>query len=90
MRNLCSDLGFELQGKLPLAVDNDAARKIAYNHGVTARNKHFERVFHRIREEVTYLRLEVFWVSTKDQRADLLTKALDVTTFLLNRAHLLS
>ena len=89
IRNLCRDMGFELQGKLPLAVDNEAARKIAYNDGATARNKHFDRAFHLIREEISYLRLEIFWVSTKNQRADLFTKALWPSDFLLNRSHLL-
>ena len=64
--------------------------KIAYNHGVTSRNKHFDRVFHLIREQVTYQKLEVFWVSTKHQRADLLTKAVDAATFVVNRGFLLS
>ena len=85
LRNLTSDLGYELQGKLPLAVDNDAARKIAYNHGVTARNKHFDRAFHKIRDECTYQRMVVFYISTKLQLADLLTKALDLDTFVKNR-----
>ena len=90
VRNLCSDLGFELKGKLPLAVDNEAAVKIAYNHGVTARNKHFDRVFHLVREEVTYQRFSVFHVRTHEQKADLFTKALDAATYLMNRKWLMS
>ena len=90
VRNLCSDMGYELKGKLALAVDNEAAVKIAYNHGVTARNKHFDRAFHLIRQEITYQRLVVFHVKTRLQRADLLTKALDMDTFVNNRKHVLS
>ena len=89
LRNLISDLGYELMGRLPLAVDNDAARKIAYNHGTTARNKHFKRAWHLIREECTYQRQVIFHISTKLMRADLLTKALDSDTFLRLRAVLL-
>ena len=89
IRNLCSDLGYELYEKLPLAVDNEAAIKIAYNSGVTARNKHFERAFHLIRNEVTYQRLVLFHVRTRLQRADLFTKALDVDTFLRQRKTML-
>ena len=90
MRNLCEDMGFPLTGQLPLAVDNQAAVKMSYNHGVTGRSKHFKRAFHLVREEITYQRLEVFWISTKQQLADCLTKALDPTTFTNNRAKLLS
>ena len=32
MRNLCEDMGFPLTGQLPLAVDNQAAVKMSYNH----------------------------------------------------------
>ena len=90
VRNLCEDLGFMLTGKLCIAVDNDAAVKIAYNHGVTARNKHFRRAFHLIREEVIYQRLNVFHLSTKLQLADFLTKILDPEGFRRNRDALLS
>lgn len=85
VRNLCEDLGFMLKGKLCLAVDNEAAVKIAYNHGVTARNKHFQRVFHLVREEINYQRLCIFHVRTHLQLADFLTKMLDPETFKLNR-----
>ena len=85
IRNLCSDLGYELYGKLPLGVDNEAAIKIAYNHGVTARNKHFKRSFHLIREECTYQRIVLFHVRTHNQLADCLTKALDPEKFKRNR-----
>ena len=83
-------MGFPLMGQLPLAVDNQAAVKMSYNHGVSARSKHFKRAFHLVRDEITYQRLEVFWISTKLQLADCLTKALDPSTFLSNREKLLS
>jgi len=34
-----------------------AQTEIAYSHDVTARNKHFQRAVHMIREEITYQRL---------------------------------
>jgi hypothetical protein len=87
IRNLCSDIGYPLQGDLLLAVDNKAAIDIAYNTGVTARTKHFKRVFHLIREEIAHLRLRVAHVGTKLQRADYYTKALDAETFRNCRIH---
>lgn len=82
IRNLCDDLGYTLTGDLILAVDNKAAIDIANNVGVTARNKHFDRVFHLIREEVQHLRLRLIHVSTDRQRADLHTKALSDFKFI--------
>jgi hypothetical protein len=54
-----------------------------YNVGcVTARNKHFDRCFHLIREQVSYLKLKLVHVKTHDQLADYLTKPLDEFNFL--------
>ena len=46
VRNVLSDLGFRITGPTVLAVDNQAAIKIAENAGVTARNKHFGDAIH--------------------------------------------
>ena len=78
VRHLCSDLGFELKGSCH------------WLWITRLRNKHFQRAFHLVREEVTYLRLNVFHVRTHEQKADLMTKALDVATFLANRKGLVS
>ena len=82
VRGLCEDLGYPLHGELILGVDNEAAIKIANNAGVTARNKHFDRCFHLIREQVSYLKLKLVHVKTHDQLADYLTKPLDEFNFL--------
>ena len=82
VRNLCDELGCHLTGELILAVDNKAAIDIANNVGVTARNKHFKRVFHLIREEVLHLRLRLVHVSTDLQRADMYTKSLGDHVFV--------
>ena len=49
VRNVCDSLGIKLNGPTILAVDNEAAIKIADNRGVTARNKHFQDAVHYIR-----------------------------------------
>jgi len=87
VRNLCDDLGFTLHGTLILAVDNKAAIDIANNVGVTARNKHFDRVFHLIREQVQHLKLKLVHVKTDEQRADFYTKALSDFKFEQCRKH---
>ena len=64
-----------------IAVDNKTAIDIAYNNGTTARNKHFLRVFHYIREQILHLRITMTHVSTDYQKADMFTKALGVSKF---------
>ena len=39
-------------------------------------NKHFDRVFHLIHEQVQHLKLKLVHVKTDEQRADFYTKAL--------------
>ena len=85
IRSICSDLGYPLRNKLVLGVDNTAAIDVAYNLGVTARTKHYEREIHYIRQEVSLMRTHMIWVPTMYQTADIFTKALDKTTFLRHR-----
>ena len=86
IRSICSDLGYPLRKQLALGVhDNTAAIDVAHNLGVTARNKHYGREIHYIREQVSLMRTRMIWVPTKFQTADLFTKALDKTTFLRHR-----
>ena len=81
IRNLSDDLGFTLQGRLALGVDNTAAIDVARNMGVTARNKHFEREIHYIREQYELRRITLIHIPTTKQVADIFTKCLDPTTF---------
>ena len=77
---MLSDLGFKLSGPTILAVDNQAAIKIAENIGVTARNKHFKDCLHYFRHQVEHKVVRPIFVTTKHQRADGFTKALDKST----------
>ena len=70
-----------MHGQLVLGVDNTAAIDVARNLGVTARNKHFNREIHYIREQVDLLKIALCYVQTSLQRADIFTKCLDSTTF---------
>ena len=81
VRNVCGDLGITLHGDLVLAVDNEAAIKIANNAGVTGRNKHFTDAIHYFREMVECNAIYPAHVSTHLQRADGFTKALNNKTF---------
>ena len=76
VRNLCKDLGIQLNGPTILAIDNKAAIQVAKNMGVTGRNKHFEDTLHYFRHLVDHLLVEPTFVTTKHQRADGFTKPL--------------
>ena len=81
IRSLSSFLGVKLDGPTVVAVDNQAAIKIAENMGVTAHNKHFTDAIHYLRHLYDHLVARPVFVTAKNQRADGFTKALDRQTF---------
>jgi hypothetical protein len=71
----------EYSDKVPLLCDNESAIKIAYNpmqHSIT---KHIEIRNHFIRDYVARGDIELAYVCTKDQLADIFTKPLDEARF---------
>ena len=76
VRHILSDLGFSLSGPTVLAVDNQAAIKIAENMGVTGRTKHFSDAIHYFRHVVEHRVVVPIFVRTNNQHADGFTKAL--------------
>ena len=82
VRNLLTDLHFQLSSPTVIAVDNQAAIRIAENRGVTARTKHFIDAVHYIRHQIDHQSVRLQFVRTNEQRADGFTKALDKTKFL--------
>ena len=82
LRNLASDMGVCLNGRLVIAVDNTAAIDIAHNNGVSGRTKHYNMAIHYFRDLTNYKRILPAWVDTHFQRADGYTKALDKSKYL--------
>ena len=83
VRHILSDLGFSLSGPTVLAVDNQAAIKIAENMGVTGRTKHFNDAIHYFRHVVEHRVVVPTFVRTNNQHADGFTKALGKGPFKL-------
>ena len=81
VRNVCYELQLQLRGPVCLAVDNEAAIKIASNRGVTGRTKHFSDAIHYIRHMVDHMIVRVRYVSTHNQLADGFTKPLSKALF---------
>ena len=76
VRKVLSDIGFAPKGPIVLAVDNQAAIKIAENVGVTGRTKHFVDAIHYFRHLVDHQVIVPTFVRTNHQCADGFTKPL--------------
>ena len=80
MRQTLKDYGVNFD-KVPLLCDNESAIKIAYNPVLHSKTKHIEIRHHFIRDHVEKGDIDLSYVSTKDQLADIFTKALDEPRF---------
>ena len=89
VRNICADMGIELQGRLVLAVDNSACIDVAHDVGVSGRTKHFDRAIHYLRDLTQMRRILPWFVNTHRQRADGYTKALDKSHFTKWSSHVI-
>jgi hypothetical protein len=83
IRLLCGELGRPLKGRFIILIDNTAAMDLSKKHGVQAKTAHFLRWQHYLRWLVLHEFVELYFVATKEQLADLATKVLDMSTFLL-------
>jgi hypothetical protein len=80
MRQMLKEYGVNCD-KVPLLCDNESAIKIAYNPMQHLRTKHIEIQNHFIRDHVARGDIELSYVCTKDQLADIFTKPLDEARF---------
>ena len=80
MRNQLRDYGL-LLSKIPIFCDNTSAIAISNNPVQHSRTKHIDIRYHFIREHVTNGTVELHFVPTEQQIADIFTKPLDESTF---------
>ena len=85
LRLMFGDLKVPHTGVL-LLCDNQASERLAKNPIASDRTKHIEIKHRKIQEMVEHGKMEVEWVSTRAQLADLFTKQLNKTQFDLLRA----
>ena len=76
MRRLLNELGIDTPEPTPLALDNRAARDLAYNPEHHERTKHVDRRHFYVRKAVEDLEITVPFVSSHDNLADFFTKYL--------------
>lgn len=81
MRRLLSDIGYLQHRPTPLFSDNQSAIRLVLNPEFHKRTKHIDVVFHLIREFQEKAEIDVRYVPTKTQLADILTKSLPADLF---------
>jgi hypothetical protein len=67
--------------KVPLLCDNESAIRMADNPVEHSRTKHIDIRYHFLRDHQQRGDIEIAYVSTKKQLADIFTKTLDEKTF---------
>lgn len=81
LRQLLSDFGYKQHNPTILRCDNQGALALSKNPLYHSRSKHFNIVFHWIREKVDDLTIKPIYISTSEMLADFLTKALHCPKF---------
>jgi hypothetical protein len=76
LRNILKELQFEVKQSLSLFMDNQSAVQVAKNPEHHGRMKHLDLAFYWLRDMVDKDFIKPEFVSTLDNPADLLTKAL--------------
>jgi hypothetical protein len=67
--------------KVPLLCDNESAIRMADNPVEHSRTKHIAIWYHFLRDHQQREDIEIAYISTKEQLADIFTKPLDEKTF---------
>lgn len=76
LRQLLKDFGYTQQGPTSLRCDNQGALALSKNPLYQSRSKHFDVVYHWIRERVDDSTIQPSYIQTSLMLADFLTKAL--------------
>ena len=89
MRHLFEDLRFPVPGPITIYEDNSGCVKWAEGQGSHKRIRHLDLRRNFVREAVESALVKIEWLPTSLQLADILTKALDKSTFETLRTCLL-
>lgn len=81
LQRLLNDICDIIVSSTVIFVDNQSAIKLCHNSEFHKRTKHIDIKYHFIREKLQEGLIDVSFISTKHQLADILTKALSKQTF---------
>ena len=81
LRRLLHSLGFPSSTPTPIFSDNQGAIQLVKNPKFHKRTKHIETKYYLIREKYELKQVDVFYINTKQQLADTLTKPLSGEVF---------
>ena len=89
LRQVLKDLGIFLSHPPKLWCDNVSAMSIASNPVFHACTKHMEVDYHFVQERVLRRDLQVKYITTRDQLADIFIKSLSTTRFCFLRSKIM-
>jgi hypothetical protein len=90
LRGALAELGIDAPGPSIISGDNQSTITISKNGVKTERTKHVDVKYHFVTNAINDEQIELRWVPTKQQQADILTKALATPTFVALRQQLMS
>ena len=90
LRMMLTELNYEVDQPIIIMIDNQSAIKIAENDVEHTRSKHIDIKYNFIRNEIRDKNIELRWISTRDQIADIFTKSLVKEIFEKLRDQLIS
>lgn len=76
LRRLMHEIGINFDSPTNIYIDNQSAIRLIHNPEFHSRSKHIDIKYHFIREKYQSCEIEPKYVNTKNQEADILTKAL--------------
>jgi hypothetical protein len=83
-----TELGFSQNHPVDLFIDNQTAKKIAENPELHKRSQHIDKRYHWIREQIELGFINLSWVPTDENLADIFTKSLATPRFIEHRLYL--
>lgn len=87
LRRILNELKIECKN-IPMCVDNQSAIKFATNSEFHKRSKHIDVKYHFVRDLIENKSIEVSYVKSEDQLADIFTKGLPKVSFYAMREKL--